>query len=233
MDSQIGRFKHCDPRFQPLLDNVLARVPPEVKHSVLEDKGLQIVADTAFSRCCALQFTFETPISRLIYLNPRLLQEADYRQIYMLLREIAQHVLGEQLDDSAADQQLIAWGFEAEVNAMRFDRAVADSKGFRTGYEWARRQSRQYLLQHFGIYFDDWNNRGLGWGRLPAVEDLRIRGESRTAVEELDQDVAGAEAAGISSRDAVLAGIMTAVKEIRFQEFEGDTVCRMNRQSSF
>jgi hypothetical protein len=215
------------------LDNVLARVPPQVKQSVLEDEKLQIVADTAFSRRCALQYTFETPISRLIYLNPRLLQEADYRQIYMLLREIAQHVLGEQLDDSAADQQLIAWGFEAEVNAMRFDRAVADSKGFRTGYEWARRQSRQYLLQHFGIYFDDWNNRGLGWGRLPAVEDLRIRGESRTAVEELDQDLAGAEAAGISSRDAVLAGIMTAVKEIRFQEFEGDTVCRMDRQSSF
>jgi hypothetical protein len=233
MDSRIGRFKHCDPRFQPLLDNVLARVPPQVKHSVLEDKGLQIVADTAFSRRCVLQYTFEPPISRLIYLNPRLLQEADYRQIYMLLREIAQHVRGEQLDDSAADQQLIAWGFEAEVNAMRFDRAVTDSKGFRTGYEWARRQSRQYLLQHFGIYFDDWNNRGVGWGRLPAVEDLRIRGESRTAVEELDRGVAGAEAAGISSRDKVLAGIMTAVKEIRFQEIDGDTVCRMDRQSSF
>lgn len=233
MDSQVRRFTYCDPRFHPLLDNVLARLPQEVRQRVLGDETLQVLADAALNRRCAIRYTFETPASAVIYLNPRLLQEADYRQIYTVAREIAGYATNEALDDETADQRLADWGFEAEVKAVRFDRAVSDSKGFISGYRWAQKQSRQYLLQHFGIYFEDWNDHGLVWGRLPAIEDMRIHGEPRSAVENLDKSAGAGEEGGISSRDAVLAGIMTAVKEIRYLEFEGAEACRIRSRTSF
>jgi hypothetical protein len=54
------------------------------------------------------------------------------------------------------------WGFEQELEAVRYCRAVFESADYKKGYEWAIKQNKDYLLQHFGLYFDEWNEKGLG-----------------------------------------------------------------------
>ena len=72
---------------------------------------------------------------------------------------------------------LIQWGFENEVNAACFCNAVAGSKVFKSGYEWARKQSEDYLMLHYGIYYDEWNSIGLK--RIPDAQMEKVSNTSR------------------------------------------------------
>jgi hypothetical protein len=231
MDQELQRFTHCDPRFHAYIAKVFARMPGEIAERLLNDRGFQILAGDDLIEECVLRYEFETPVTKLVYLNTKMLLEPEHWLIYAIAHEAARYVIGEgdaEAVEKRAEELLVEWGFEEELEAFRYCLAIADSEGYRIGYEWARRQSRDYVLRHFGLYFDEWNARGLRRMSRERFELLQAR--AATAVPE---EVAMGERETIEGEpprnEAVIAGIMAAVKEIKFRELYGDKACDLHR----
>ena len=171
MDKRINRFKICDFRFYPYLSRVFARLPEEVREKVLNDTSFQILADEDMLNACVLRYNFGNPVKTLVYLSSKILTEPGNQLIYTIAYEVAKYDLRieeteTQFSEEAIEDLLVHWGFETEIEAVRYDKAITESVGYKTGYEWAKKQSKDYLMQHFGLYFDEWNERGLG--RMPS-----------------------------------------------------------------
>jgi len=224
MDERINRFKLCDLHFHPHLIRVIERLPEEVREDVLNDKSFQILTDDDAIDACVLRYRFSDPVKTLVYLNTKVLKEPEHQLIHTIASEIAYYVLNKRkngLRSKDIDELLLQWGFEKEVEAVRLDRILCDSKGYKIGYEWAKKQNRDYLMQHFGLYYDQWNDEGLG--NLSSkkfdmhnreVESNPILGDvlplNKLGFVESDN---GKIPDSLSNRKAVLAGILTAVKE--------------------
>jgi hypothetical protein len=241
MNSRVERFRQCDSRIFPYLDRVIERLPHSVKEDVLNNKGFQMLADESLFDTCSLHYEFDPPVQTLIYLNAKLLREPEHHIIYTIALEIANAVLRKNsgiADEKKSEAELIVWGFKEEVEAVRYDRTLAESEKYRVGYEWAKKQSKDYLLQHFGLYFDEWNEKGLARtsSRLPegaqpdvdtgAMLDSMIQTQ-KIASAESEEDESSERPA---SRDAVIAGIMAAVKEIKLRELFDVKTCATRHQ---
>jgi hypothetical protein len=219
MTPSLQRFKDCDRRLHPFIDAVLSRLPEDARTRLLEDGSLQIVALENLHRKCSLRFDFDPPAGTLIYLNFNMLREPQWQIHYNIACEIAGYLLtarGSRPDETAVTNQLIAWGFEEEVEAIGYLQRVAASKGYGIGYNWAIRQNSDYLNQHFGIYFDEWNDHGLGRispAKIDADRDARAGGKILT-----DLGKGLPETESIRPSEAILAGILAAVKETRVPE---------------
>ncbi|MGD8882320.1 MAG: hypothetical protein PVI82_10545, partial [Desulfobacterales bacterium] len=171
MDKRINRFKICDFRFYPYLVRVFERLPEGVREKVLNDTSFQILADEDMLNAGVLRYDFGNPVTALVYLSSKILTEPGHQIIYTITHEIAKYVLSieeteTQFREKDIEDLLVHWGFETEIEAVRYDKAITESEGYKTGYEWAKKQSKDYLMQHFGLYFDEWNERGLG--RMPS-----------------------------------------------------------------
>ena len=236
MDQRFTRFKFCDSRFFPYLERVMNRLPDKVKEEVLNNGALQILADEDVPDTCARRYAFDPPTETLIYLNPKILLEPEHIIICVIACEIGYAILCQSEPDAsgkAVEDLLIHWGFEKEVKAMRYDRAIAQSEGYRAGYKWARRQSKDYLMQHFSIYFDEWNEKGLGSLSRAELETLYRQTETSsifddtTRISELDFDESekSNNQKSFSVRQAFLTGILTAVKEVRLNELFSPKTC--------
>jgi hypothetical protein len=164
MDERINRFKLCDLNFHPYLSGVLERLPEDVRNEVLDDTSFQILTDDDALNSCVLRYRFSEPVKTLVYLNTNLLKGARHQLIYTIAAEIAHYTLSKRQaarDAAAIEALLRQWGFENEVAAARSDHRLCESRGYRIGYDWARKQDRNYLMQHFGIYYDAWNREQL------------------------------------------------------------------------
>ena len=229
MDRRITRFKLCDSRFYPYLNEVLDRMPEEVKEEVLNNETLQILADENFHEMCVLHFAFDNPVNSLLYLNTKLLDQPKHQIIYTIAHEIAGYICGERrckFDEKETEKMLIDRGFESEVEAVRYDQAVAETKEYMVGYEWAKRQNKEYLWLHFGLYFDEWNKKGLGkmsserfamlhtQAFTPASLLDKTQSKKQTQHEPNKDSVVGLVASG----ESMIAGIMAAIKEIKFHD---------------
>ena len=224
MDERINRFKLCDLHFHPYLTRVIERLPEEVREDVLNDKSFQILTDDDAIDACVLRYRFSDPVKTLVYLNTKVLKEPEHQLIHTIASEIAYYVLNKRkngLRSKDIDDLLLQWGFEKEVEAVRLDKILCDSKGYKIGYEWAKKQNRDYLMQHFGLYYDQWNDEGLGSlsskefdmhnrevGSNPILRDV-LPLNYRGFVESDNGKIPDS----LSNRKAVLAGILTAVKE--------------------
>ena len=242
MDPRFSRLKFCDSRFLPYLQEVMKRLPDNVKEDVLNNEALQILADENTLDTCARHYKFDPPAETLIYLNPKILIEPEHIIICMIACEIGHTVLCQseaEPGENAIEDLLIQWGFEKEVAAMRYDRAVAQSKGYQAGYRWARGQNKDYLMQHFSLYFDEWNEKGLGSLSRAELERLYWQVETgpiledATRISELDLDESEKEITqrSFSVRQAFLTGILAAVKELRLTEAFSPKTC-VTRQGS-
>ena len=218
MDERLGRFKFCDPWLYPYLDRVFSRLPEDLREEILNNHGFQIISNATLPDICGHCFHFDQPLEFLLYLNPELFLQPDHRLECGIAMEVAKYVaIKEQWngDGQRIQELLISWGFENEVNAVCFCSAVAGSKAFKAGYEWARSQSEDYLMLHFGIEYDEWNRKGLV--RLPKERLKKLRTQAPM------QGILPAAAAkeekslpeGISADEVLIEGIMAAVKEIR------------------
>ena len=229
MQNLKDRFEHCDPRFFSYIGKVLERLPPDVKKEILDDQRFQLLADEAFHEACVWRHRFEDSIENLVYLNTKLLKESEHRIILTIAHEIAMAIAGNKKEgelENEAEDLLIQWGFDKELEAVRYDQVIANSEGYKAGYKWAIHQDKDYLLQHFGLYFDEWNK--MGWSKRPegASQMLDQKSEKLSLFRDLsqimDQKAGGSEdeagEVGPSQRQAILAGIMTAVKEIEVRE---------------
>ena len=231
MDKRINRFKICDFRFFPYLSTVFERLPQTVRDEVLNDAHFQILADEDMFNAGALRYDFRKPVNVLVYLNSKIITEPKHRAIYTVAHEIARYVLHtdkgkSQFCEKDIENLLVRWGFETEVEAVRYDKAITASDGFKTGYEWAKKQSKDYLMQHFGLYFDEWNERGLGKKPSNVLDKLDLRAETDSIFDHVVPLKNGKRieynkdriSETVSLRKAMLAGIMVAVKEFKARD---------------
>jgi hypothetical protein len=220
MDERISRFQFCDAWLHPYLERVFLRLPENLREEILNNEGFQILSDAALPDICGQCFQFDKALTFLVYLNPALVNQPDHRLECSIAMELANYVaIKEQSDGDPQRLQalLIAWGFENEVNAVGFCRAVAGSKAFRDGYEWARKQNEDYLMLHFGIYYDEWNRKGLV--RMPEerLEGLRTQVSEQRLLPTTAAKEEKSLPEGISATEVLIEGIMSAVKEIKLR----------------
>jgi predicted hydrocarbon binding protein len=229
MDKRIIRFKQCDSRFHPYLTSVIDRLPEEVKDDLLNNEAFQILADEDVLDKCTLCYVFEKPVKTVLYLNTKTLTEPAHCLMYMIAHEIAHYVLRARKvcsGEKEVEDLLIHWGFENEVSAVRYDKEVAQSEAYMMGYDWGKKQSQDYLMQHFGLYFDEWNEKGLGSisDEGPDMSNHKTIGESilnemmclknEVFIEPEKDNVSETP----SPRKMLLAGVMAAVKELKLRE---------------
>jgi hypothetical protein len=224
MDQRINRFKLCDLRFIPFIERVVERLPEDVRDGLLDDMTFQILTDDEILEALVLRYEFSAPIKTLVYLNTKVLKEPDHQIIHTIAYEIAHYILKHEkihVSEEKVNEVLMKWGFYKEIEASRCDQEISQSQGFRIGYDWAKKQNYDYLMQHFGLYFDQWNDKGLG--RLSDNEfDRRDHNGQTVPVFEnilplkklgfLESDI-GKTTDSLSVRKPMLAGILTAVKE--------------------
>jgi len=224
MDKRMNRFKLCDLRFFPYLRGIIERLPEDVREDVLNDKSFQILTDDDALNACVLRYRFSDPVKTLVYLNTKILKEPEHQLLHTIASEIAHYVLSKRktgLHSKDIDDLLLQWGFGKEVEAVRYDHAISESEGYKMGYEWAKKQNHDYLMQHFGLYFDQWNDEGMG--RLSNKElnllnrkfkpDLISEDIVPLTNLELVESDNGRMPESLSNRMGMLAGILTAVKE--------------------
>ena len=230
MNKSMDRFKLCDLRFHPFVRMVLERLPDPVRQKVMNDRSFQIITDDDVFDGKVLRYEFGHPVKSLVYLNSKILTEPDHQIIHTIASEIANYVLKKEATharERRSDDLLIEWGFGKEVEAVHFDRVISESKGYKIGYEWARKQSRDYLMQHFGLYFDEWNESGLGRISDKGFKRANDSAETESILDSIVQAKKedGVEPAAVkgleklSLRKAILAGILTAIKESTLHDF--------------
>jgi hypothetical protein len=146
-----------------------------------------------------------------------------------MAKQIALYFLsknGDVVSEQDMDAILENWGFKREVDAVRYDTAITKLETYKIGYEWAKKQDADYLMQHFGLYFDEWDEKGIEVMSRKKFE--RISHTSKT-VEILENMIHLKRAESVkngtdnalktvSVRRAMLAGIMAAVKELKLKD---------------
>jgi hypothetical protein len=220
MDERLRRYKFCDSWLYPYLDRVFSRLPENLREEILNNEGFQIISNVTLPDICGHCFHFDQPLKFLVYLNPALVMQPDHRLECSIAMELANYVaIKEQWDgDSQRIQKLlISWGFENEVNAVCFCSAVAGSKAFRHGYEWGRKQNEDYLMLHFGIYYDEWNLKGLVRMSKDRLEKLRTQVSMQRLLPTTAMKDEKELPEGISATEVLIEGIMAAVKELKLR----------------
>lgn len=231
MDKRINRFKICDFRFYPYLARVFERLPGEVREKVLNDTGFQILTDEDILNACVLRYDFGDPVKALVILNSKILAGPEHQLIYTIAHEVAKYVSSivkteTEFHEKDIENLLTRWGFEKEIEAVRYDKAITESESYKTGYEWAKKQNQDYLMQHFGLYFEEWNERGLGRMSNKGLNKLNQRAETDSILNNIVQLKKGNEIEPtkdstletLSLREAMLAGIMVAIKEFELKD---------------
>jgi hypothetical protein len=228
MDIRIDRFKLCDLRFLPYIIRIIERLPEDVREDVLNDKSFQILTDDDALNACVLRYRFSDPVKTLVYLNTKILKEPEHQLLHTIASEIAHYVLSKRktgLGSKDIDDLLFQWGFEKEVEAVRYDQVISESEEYRIGYDWAKKQNADYLMQHFGLYFDQWNDKGLGSLSSKALNMHKRKVKTDPILEDIlpfnylgfvDSDD-GKISDLLSNRKALVAGILKAVKEANIQ----------------
>ena len=170
MEKMQARFQHCDQRFFPYIEKVLSRLPGEITSELRESTKFQIIASDDFQDACVLSRRFPAPLQTLVYVNTKILKEAEHMILLAIASQVAFFVAaknGKEAPSREAEGLLKNWGFTEELDAVRYDQTVAQSESYRIGYNWARHQDKDYLLTHFGLYREAWDTGG--WGE-PAKE---------------------------------------------------------------
>ncbi len=232
-----SRFQHCDQRFFPYLEKVLSRLPGDITSELLDDTKFQIVASDDFHDACVLSRNFSAPLQTLVYVNTKILKEAEHMILLAIASQVAFFVAGKngrEVPSREAEELLKNWGFTEELDAVRYDQTVAQTESFRIGYNWARHQDKDYLMTHFGLYRDLW---GTGvWGkpaREKGAETRDLPEETLPVLEEIMKAAAPeggetkprSETGATEPRESMLAGIMRALKEIEWLEQYSPQAC--------
>ena len=237
MEKMQARFQHCDQRFFPYIEKVLSRLPGEITSELLESTKFQIIASDDFQDACVLTRSFPAPLQTLVYVNTKILKEAEHMILLAIASQVAFFVAGKNGKEAPgreAEELLKIWGFTEELNAVRYDQTVAQTESFRIGYNWARHQDKDYLLTHFGLYRESWGTGDWGKparekgaetpdlpeGALPVLEEIM-----KAAAPEGGETKRRTETGATEPKESMLAGIMRALKEIEWLEQYSPQVC--------
>ena len=232
MDKRINRFKICDFRFFPYLTIVFERLPETVRDEVLNDEHFQILADEDMFDAGALRYDFGKPVNVLVYLSSKIISEPKHQIIYTIAHQIAdvptvgydpraRRRAARASQDPAEHPSELERGGSLAGDRKVYDKAISETDGFKAGYEWAKKQSKDYLKQHFGLYFDEWDERGLGKKPSNVLDKLDLRAGADSIFDHVvplkNEKQIESEKDSISEtaslRKAKLAGSLLAVKE--------------------
>jgi predicted hydrocarbon binding protein len=217
------------------MEAVMGRLPEYVKLDILNNTGLQILADENLLKANVVHFEFDYLVKYMVCLNTNLLKESAHQIIYTIVHEIAYYVLRKEkstVNEKEIQNLIKDWGFGKELEAVRYNQAVSESGGYKIGYEWARKQNKEYLLLHFSLYFDEWNEKGLGRLSTDQLEKIQTHIDAPSILNDLTRSkhLAAAEFSNAKSdetfslREEILAGVMAAVKEIKFNAATGVSI---------
>ena len=237
MEKMQARFQHCDQRFFPYLEKVFSRLPGEITSELLESTKFQIIASDDFQDACVLTRSFPAPLQTLVYVNTKILKEAEHMILLAIASQVAFFVAGKNGKEEPgreAEELLKIWGFTEELDAVRYDQTVAQTESFRIGYNWARHQDKDYLLTHFGLYRESWGTGDWGKparekgaetpdlpeGALPVLEEIM-----KAAAPEGGETKRRTETGATEPKESMLAGIMRALKEIEWLEQYSPLAC--------
>jgi hypothetical protein len=226
------RFKHLDLDYHPYLQNVLIRLPPEIRAKILFDPSFQIIGTALkdFDHFRGLYIHFNDAIRHLFFITAPVLNKPEYHIIYSIAHEIAHYIAGEGttgMREKEADYLLSKWGFEEEIKKAKHFRAIAQSIGYKAGYKWAKGKDDDFIFHQFGGFYDEWDDKIISVVRLeelryiidiPSILSTFYIGEStsyesrETMIEDMkDMEVVDAEE-GFLER-GVVYGIMSSLKE--------------------
>jgi hypothetical protein len=167
-------LENCDSRFYLYVDKVLARLPKTVcEKEILGDTTLKIVSVDG-NREQGLYVSFADPPYHLIILNETQIDKPEFEIIHTIAHELAHKVAGKGktgLWEKEAEELLETWGFEKEVEAVRYHLPLLEGEGYRIGYQWAK----EHDLTDFEEFYDEWNEGQLSsqrWDELFYMADV-------------------------------------------------------------
>jgi len=195
------------------------------------------VASDDFQDACVSTRNFPAPLQMLVYVNTKILKEAEHMILLAIASQIAFFVAGKngkEVPSREAEELLKIWGFTTELDAVRYDQTVAQTESFRIGYNWARHQGKDYLMTHFDLYRELWGTGG--WGKpakkkgaetpdlpeetLPVLEEIM-----KAAAPDAGEAKRRKETGATEPKESMLASIMRALKEIEWLEQYSPQVC--------
>lgn len=162
---KITRFTRCNRGFYLPIENVLVRLPGEIRfQGILNDLGFEIVSfnNDSAGRC----YQFARQIESLVVLNETILNLPESEIIYTIVYEIAHKITkrGEtEPYGKEIEELLVKWGFKKEVDDAKYERPILESEGYQIGNGWARKQKD---LSKFEEFYNEWNEGGLSGERL-------------------------------------------------------------------
>ena len=226
MDKRIFRFEQCDSRFYPYLQKVLNRLPREISEDILNNKGLEILGIEDFLTVYGCFRQFNGPVRDIVYLNEEILTRPEISIIHTIAHELAHYVAGKGkigLHEKEAEDLLVSWGFNEEVEQVKYHKSISETEGYKVGYEWAKKQKEQELLDRFEQYYKEWDEDRLSDSRLEALfyevdpmsiySDMgMIGGPEESSESKPDEDTIMIDSYSLDK--GVVWGIMAAVKEI-------------------
>jgi hypothetical protein len=154
ISKKLSRFGRCNRGFFPYIEKVLMRLPEEICQSFLDDPSFDMVS---FKDALGMFCPFSSEIKALIILNGDILKEPEFQIIHTIAHEIAHKVIGKGesgLYEKEAEELLVKWGFQEEVEKVDYARTWLEGGGYKTGYEWAAKQDD---LRRFEEYYDEWD----------------------------------------------------------------------------
>jgi hypothetical protein len=166
ISKKLSRFNWCDERFFPYMEKVLSRLPEEICQSILDDLSFDIVS---FEKANGIFYPLSSEIKELIVLDGGILKQPEFRIIYTIAHELAHKVIGKGetgLYEKEAEELLVKWGFQEEVEKADYARTWMEGGGYDTGYKWAAKQTD---LSSFEEFYEEWEQGKLdeqGWQEL-------------------------------------------------------------------
>ena len=145
MDRRMSRFIYCDRNMVLFIEEVLARLPEGIKEDILSDSGFQVATVKNFDELCIVHYRFDYPVKYLSCLDAKIINKPKYKIIYAIAHELAIYVVNKEkslFDEKKAQQLLIKWGFEEEIEAVRDELTMTESDSYKTGYAWAKKQNK-------------------------------------------------------------------------------------------
>ncbi len=119
MEKMQNRFQHCDQRILPYIEEVLNRLPRKITSELLENTDFQIVASDDFQDACVLSCRFPSPLQTLVYVNTKILKEAEHMILLAIASQVAFFMAGKdgnEVQSREAEDLLKEWGFTEELD---------------------------------------------------------------------------------------------------------------------
>jgi hypothetical protein len=218
MNAKISRFTYCDKRFFLYLEKVFDQLPDNLRDDILGDDSLQIISDEDFHSSNGLHYSFDKHIKYLIYLNTSILKEPVFDITYTVAHEIACYVAakdntGLELVDEVGKKLLVQWKFIVDLESIRPEEPIHESKGYKIGYEWAKKQKQDDLLWNYKQYFDEWSEERISPERF---EQLYLDVAPFTILEQMTEEKNQEEKLihEAALEAGVIWGVMAAIREL-------------------